>query len=255
MINELFKEGEKAGRLGIESVDKVEMKFPPAATSLSQFKKYRFFTPAILYLRGMFDERPLVDFQQSINRHVRFLYHNFMRPVFSGLHDLDGNTGWNHTLWAIEEELWEKFESFMVSVTSTASVSRRLYRTVIQNVVIPDPLGADRLVQQIEFTNVVVFCVDSNIGIYATRTSPNAVGRLARPGLNWWPASEATRQIAAAMFQEDAAAMMAAVDAEAGNQPVSRSTASLVTQSVQSLDSKAQPAYFLAVEDYKKRKS
>ena len=113
------------------------------AERLGVFENYRFFTPALLYLYGRFTDAPLVQFLDE-HPDARFLHYRFDRPLFTGLDTPDTDNEWNYVLWAIEVEHWEALDNWLLSVTMVDEPGMAVYRVGANDLVIMDPLVADK---------------------------------------------------------------------------------------------------------------
>jgi hypothetical protein len=106
--------------------------------------EYAFFTPALLYLSGLFDERALIDFVHGLGGAPVFYQHRFLSPVFRGLQHPHVGDGWNYTLWGLHRHYWSFFADFMCAVTFSYREKQTVVGIGLQELVIVDPLALDK---------------------------------------------------------------------------------------------------------------
>lgn len=189
-------------RIGPIEVAKHRMTFG-RAEQLSQFEHFRFFSPAIPYLYGRFNDEPLADFIQETGEEIQYLWHRFDRPLFRGMQTPDGDKAWNHVLWGIEARHWKAFENFMLSVVFMDTPAQRLYSIGVQDVRIVDPLW----MQSIRpgglppFLPLAVFGVDSNVKQIGVTPHENPI--VFGPQVSFHEPTEKMIRFAAAAFSGD----------------------------------------------------
>lgn len=113
-----------------------------AAESLGVLQHdYAFFTPAILYLNKIVNDDPLMDFQLEYGRVVPFYWIKLPQPFFRGLEASDGDSDWNHALWAIDRIHWSAFRKFYSSVVVFNEPRHLFYEVGVQDLDVPDHLA------------------------------------------------------------------------------------------------------------------
>lgn len=172
-----------------------------AAASLAEMAAdYYFFTPAALYLFGDFTDAPLIDFVCELREDVRFYYRKFNRPVFRGL-ERNGDSDWNHVLWAVGRPYWELLRDFLLSVTLSFREEGRLVRIAEQELSVLDPLTADRAVlyrPDMPLVPVSAFGVNGSRFRAAFRAGASPL--MEPPGLRFHPPDKEVRVYAQALF-------------------------------------------------------
>ena len=109
-------------RNGGETIEKVEMRLDSPSIRISDLLgEYSFFTLAIPYLLGQFDDSILVDFvesQQSKACDFALYFYQAERPIFDmrTLGQFPGVDLWCRTLWAVRREFAKPLEDFLLSV-------------------------------------------------------------------------------------------------------------------------------------------
>src|SRR5262245_28573115 len=119
---------------------KHELPLRSSTTLLDMTDEYSFFTPAILYILGILNDHPLIEFMYEYQREVPFFWRRFDKPLFRGL-EVDDDPGWNHALWALQREHWDVFCSFYCSLAVSNIAPRRLFRVGMQLIDVVDPLA------------------------------------------------------------------------------------------------------------------
>ena len=157
--------------------------------------RYCFFTPALLYLYGRFNDQPLVDFLADYKKPVHLMHALFDHPIFGGLETPDGNADWNRALWAIAREALPAFEAYILSVTMHDTPHHLVFRIGAQDLWLPDPLAVDRRGILERPLCITVFGVDSNARVIAFDPSGKGL-----PVLRSWPPQPRTVQFAKLMF-------------------------------------------------------
>lgn len=126
---------------------KYPLRLGRAKTLAELVDEYAFFTPAVLYLHGGFRDSPLADLCLVTGIDVRFYYHKFSRPVFTGLEaPSNGNPDWNFVLWAVQRDHWRLTADWLVSLTLSYAESCEAAGIGEQELVVADPLAAERVV-------------------------------------------------------------------------------------------------------------
>jgi len=188
-----------------ERVEKPEMRFSPAADRLFQFQdRFVFFTIAIPYLWGGFRERVLIDFIASQQQPVGFYHKKFDRPLFRGLNAPNGDTDWNHVLWATEIENWEAFEAHICSTVLSSREQQTVVKYPAQELVMLDPLFAERhpvLPSQLPVVTIQAFAAKTNTHTVAFENDRPAV--LQPPAVYTYDPDEELLRYAHALFTEE----------------------------------------------------
>lgn len=164
--------------------------------------EYTFFTPAILYVHGNFQDGPLIDFMYDLNVEVKFYYKQFRKPLFRGLEArTNGDPAWNFALWAVRSEYFQALNDFLVSVTLTYRDDHTVAGVGEQLVSIPDPLRVDRTVlydPAIPHVPVTVFGINGSRYRAALETSDRPFA--APPTLRFYAPDEAMVTFAKALY-------------------------------------------------------
>lgn len=112
------------------------------AESLAAFQEeWAFFTPAVMYLRGGFEDAYLIDYMYELQEEVRFCFHKFDRPLFDGLFTPTGDADWNYVLWALRREYWDGFVDFVCSISVADVDAKHVWRYGLQEVDVVDPVA------------------------------------------------------------------------------------------------------------------
>lgn len=178
-------------------VAKYRIKFE-GARQLADVPGYVWFTPAALYLWGRFTELQLGDLVESTA--LRIFWYRFDRPLFAGF-EVGGDKDWNHTLWAVEAESWEKLVDRMLELMLLDRPSKSVYRYALQQLSIADPLVVDSAVISSTTpprTVVYAFAVNSDRHQLAFTQLQWDVSQL--PGMRRLPASQADQNLAKRLF-------------------------------------------------------
>lgn len=113
------------------------------ASSISEMQAdYHFFTPALLYFFGAITDLLWIDLQKTMTSELRLYHRKFYSPVVSGLMGPNGDTDWNHVLWAVTKSQWLDVVRWVTSVMLT-DYDTRLIAFGEQDLQIMDPLAAD----------------------------------------------------------------------------------------------------------------
>ena len=235
-------------RVDKSTVSKDTIVFPRLADRLSQFPKYKFFTPALLYIHGRFTDAVLQQFRQEMNLDVSYMLHEFKHFIFTGFEDCHGHQGWNRTLWAVEASLWPAFEAFMLSTVISDPKAGLLYRTGVQDITIADPLFSERhpISADIPRTTIAVFGVDGSDVAVAVTPSPFESPWML-PRLSFHPPLDNTRRMAGELFGRDnlAAVVASPLRVITPTRPIE-----FRTQDIDNLPPAERMAYTKAVADY-----
>jgi hypothetical protein len=193
--------------VGEYTAEKFEMNFG-AATSLAPFTaRYKFFSPALLYLFGRFNDGPLVDFAAEDKPKYLYLYRKFDTKIFSGM-DCGYDPSWNYVLWGMPLDYWPAFESFMLSLALYDPAEQNVYRVGAQDVHIFDPIA--KAGTQIAGLEIVVFGINGSRGCVAL-----ANDGIGLPTVRRYPTQADTRAFASALFSaDDPVAAVAAITPE-----------------------------------------
>ena len=144
---------------------KREFRCETALSLASLTDEYAFFTPALMYLYGAFYDGPLIDFMHEIREQVPLYYRRFRRPLFRGLETADGNTDWNHALWVVRREHYQRLSDFIMTLTFMFREEERIICFGEQDLTIFDPLAADRCTvwrENMPTLSVRAFGINSN---------------------------------------------------------------------------------------------
>lgn len=122
-------------------VDVADIKFQGDPDSLSNFPQWVWYTVAAPVLWGGLNNEVLSSIQQETG----LTYHRkiFDKPIFSGF-DVDGNSVWNHVLWAVPQIDWLKLKAEFLSVTKVDVERDLMVKYGLQELVIYDPLAMDK---------------------------------------------------------------------------------------------------------------
>jgi len=129
---------------------------------LSDVPSQVWFTPAVMYLWGMFSDTYLADVLSRTN--ARIYWHKFDKPIFSGF-QLGGDVSWNHTLWAIDAHSWPRFLDRILEMLLLNREGRTLCRYALQELQVLDPLYAASSVltgSDVPLASIFSFAVKSN---------------------------------------------------------------------------------------------
>lgn len=129
----------------VETIPKIRLNIGADVERLGQFEdRFVFFTPALLYLYGGFNDKFLSAFRAEQNREIPFYFTSFDRPLFRGLRNtLSGWGGWNHILWAIDREWFNKFDHHLLTQLVQPAPGT-VCRYVRVDYAIKDPVYRDR---------------------------------------------------------------------------------------------------------------
>lgn len=108
-------------------------------------EEFTFFTPAILYLYGRFVDAPLFDCMFELGRDIKLYYHKFDWALFDGLvARSNGNSDWNHALWAVRPDDWDELANFVCSLAWSLRDEKMVFNFGQQDLTIVDPLALER---------------------------------------------------------------------------------------------------------------
>lgn len=131
-----------------------------------------FFSPAPLYLQGLIGgDQPWVDFCREFGFDIPFFHHKFNRPVFRHLIARDGDTAWNHVLWAVPRFAWDAFKVYVGSLTFIKDNLQELHVVVVQEIAASDPLARDNSVLTSDLPRMPIYF----FGLTGTNTTCAAV--------------------------------------------------------------------------------
>lgn len=136
---------------------KKELRLGAAPSLASLTGEYAFFTPALLYLNGIVNDMPLVDFQIDYGQLVPFYYARLPQPFFRGLEHRDGDKDWNHALWAVDRVHWEAFKKFYGAIVIYNEEKHWIYEVGVQELEV-----ADRLSRTGGVVKVTAFGINGN---------------------------------------------------------------------------------------------
>jgi len=121
---------------------KYKVKFEGAGT-LTDIPGYVWFSPAALYLWGKFTDVQLSDIMTR--KDVAVFWYKFDKPIFKGF-TAYGDVAWNHTLWAVAEDKWDRFVDAMLELIMLDRDSKTVFSYALQYLTVLDPLYVDRKV-------------------------------------------------------------------------------------------------------------
>lgn len=123
------------------AVNVADIKFQGDPDSLANFPQWVWYTVAAPVLWGGLDNEVLSSIQQETG----LTYHRkiFDKPIFSGF-DIDGNSVWNHVLWAVPQVDWVKLKSEFLSVAKVDVKRDLMVKYGLQELTIYDPLAMDK---------------------------------------------------------------------------------------------------------------
>jgi len=124
-------------------------------------KDFVFYTPAILYLSQLFDPVCLSHFALEYGS-CRMFVHRFREPIFAGLDTDDGDKDWNRTIFAVEAEVWPKFERFLGSAVFVDCEKRLCLRVLVQKVNIADMAAHELQTLSVGPVEILSFGKDGN---------------------------------------------------------------------------------------------
>jgi len=184
-----------------QRVPKYPMDFGQA-DSLDSFSNYQFFTPAILYLLGGFQDQSWAQMMLDLDQDLTLMFHRFDRPVFSGITAPDGDKEWNYVLWATTQEEWQSIESYLLSMVFMDKPNRRMHKVGAQDVTVYDPLHLQKhrmLQPPFPTTDVVVLGINGNHACIGM--DPNQRTELGLPKLGRFPPQPKIIKFADTLFQ------------------------------------------------------
>lgn len=136
-----FSKGSLVDARGVLAKPPLNLRGVRSLASMRQ--DFAFFTPAVLYLSGVFSDAPLIDFVQESRNDVNFHHYRFETKIFEGLRASDGDLAWNYVLWAIRRPFWQSFQDFMCSLTFSRPQQRMVFGVGLQDFQVLDPLTLD----------------------------------------------------------------------------------------------------------------
>jgi hypothetical protein len=137
------------------------------ASQLADVPGYVWYTPAPIYIWGRYSDVNLADMVQQFD--TKIFWYRFDKPVFSGF-TVNGDPGWNHVLWAAQEDQWKKIVDTVLETVQFDLPNKKLYQYALQRLSIYDPLSVDtqRIIQpSTPVIEIKVFAVLSNERQYA----------------------------------------------------------------------------------------
>ena len=161
-------------------VPKYQVKFERAG-KLADIPGYVWYSPAAIYIWGRYSEVNLSDLVQQ--KDVKIFLYKFDRPIFKGF-TVNGDAGWNHTLWAAREDEWAKIYNTVLETVQFDIPNKRLYQYALQKLTIYDPLHVDNnrvVLPSTPRINIQSFAVLSNVGQFAFDT--RKADAMAQPGV------------------------------------------------------------------------
>lgn len=176
---------------------KRSLRLGAAESLLALQAEYSFFTPAALYLHGMFSDAPLIEHVAALGRDLPLYYHRFARPLFRGLEARDGDADWNAALWAVRWEDWPGLLDHLCGLTVVDPARGRVVRYGQQLFDVADPLVVDRTGLVLPGSTVLVsaFGLYGNAGIAAFVAGSDGV-----PALRFFPPGEDMHRFARALL-------------------------------------------------------
>lgn len=150
---------------------------PPA---LSAFPEWVWYTPAPLFLWGGLGHKILSEMQTSLG--LEYYQATFNTQIFSGL-DWNGDSFWNHTLWAVEQTQWSKFKTELLGVTNVDIEQAIVVKYGLQELTIYDPIASQNnpiVTTETPRADIFAFGVMSNKSTVAFDTNS---GLVSHPGV------------------------------------------------------------------------
>jgi hypothetical protein len=185
-------------------VKKHELRLGRAESLASLQKEYVFFTPALLYVLSVVDDRPLCDLMWELGRDIPIYFKKFTWPMFRRLETADGDTAWNHALWAVRPDHWDYLLDFYCSMAIRNHERKQLYRVAAQDVLVVDPLVVEAkglLLGSAATLQVTAFGVNGTKFVAAFQQYPDPM--LDPPRLRLYPPDEKTQVFARALARGD----------------------------------------------------
>lgn len=139
------------------------------AANLSDLRgEYEFYSDALLYLGVRLGPiNPWADFLQAKGQDIQRISLNFGKPIFQGLNAPNGDRAWNHVLYGMPKEHWEKFLAFMGSLAFHDRELDLLTRLREQRIIVADPLYFEKAVilpDRCPTVAITAFVLDTNKG-------------------------------------------------------------------------------------------
>lgn len=182
----VWREGAKYGGPVVDFAGRVKKSPLPcgkAASAKDLEGEYAFFTPAVLYLLGVIDDRPLIDLMCEIGEDVPVFYKKFKHALFGRLVARDGDPSWNYALWAVRRQHWERLLDFYCSMAVFNRRTSQVFRVASQELDVVDPFAVESspIVSASAGTaRVTAFCVsgDKFVANFEPSPSPLMLPRL-----------------------------------------------------------------------------
>jgi hypothetical protein len=193
-----------ASRFGAERTARKEpLKFG-TASRLSDLSTLSFFTPALLYVHGGYDDGPLLRFMEDMDDEVFIGHYRFNSAIFTGFETSDGDKDWNHVLWAVHRHIWPAFESYMISVAVIHHKFRVVCRAGAQDITIADPLFVETqtiIPPTLPTADIVVLGVNGSHKVVAIDPDYQLTG--GKPAARIFPPSAEMLKFASAVFANE----------------------------------------------------
>lgn len=165
-------------------------------------ERFAFFTPAILYLWGRFDEALLFHFLELQGCRVDLFHTRFTRPLFQGLEAPNGDADWNRVLWAVERPFWKPLEDHLLAAVCTDRREKMVFRYASQDLTVADPLFLDRCLlapPRVPVMPITAFGVKCNRYTVALEPGDSSFGL---PRLAWHPPDRQCQAYAKTIFEK-----------------------------------------------------
>jgi hypothetical protein len=182
-------------------IRKQELRIGSAESLAVLAEEYAFFTPAVLYMYGQFYDGPLVDLMYERQENIPLYYKKFHRPIFRGLETPDGDTSWNHAMWAVRRDHLPILADFIIGITFVVHESRQVIRFGEHFLTIADPLAMDRAVvydPRLPRLSIRVFGVNGSRFRAALKQGKSAL--MDPPTLQFYDSDETMKLFADATF-------------------------------------------------------
>ena len=126
-----------------EQFPKVPLPLGLSKSLYEMLADFVFFTPALANLHGAFVDGHFVDLQKDMTAPLKIYKHKFFSSIFKNLVKTDGDSSWNHTLFAIHKDLWPALEDHICGITMFSLARKLAAKFAIQTFNIADPLASD----------------------------------------------------------------------------------------------------------------
>jgi len=151
-------QGPQSFPAGDVEIRRLEISKAAKLTDLSE--RYHFYTPALFYLAVANAPEPFASFVHETGSPAQQMSLSFDKHIFSNVGD------WANVLYAIEEEHWSAYASYMGTVAMRTAAGA-IYRVRFQSLEIPDPL--DNTIEP-ALVPVTAFAIEANYGSFYFRS-------------------------------------------------------------------------------------